>query len=110
MTVTKLNPEDKAKFVEALRSEKYQQGSGYLLKDGRYCCLGVACEVFYPAGKFIDNNEYQIEGNVFGAYGWGHFRTPNLLDLDSGITKMLAQLNDDGKTFAEIADWIDENL
>jgi hypothetical protein len=35
----------KAKWVEALRSGKYQQGQGYLQKDGKFCCLGVLCDV-----------------------------------------------------------------
>jgi hypothetical protein len=33
------------KWVEALRSGKYQQGKGALCRDGKFCCLGVACEV-----------------------------------------------------------------
>ncbi len=33
------------KWVEALRSGKYQQGRQYLNKDGKFCCLGVLCEI-----------------------------------------------------------------
>lgn len=29
------------KWVEALRSGKYQQGTGNLCLDNKYCCLGV---------------------------------------------------------------------
>lgn len=32
----------KAKWIEALRSGKYQQGKDMLYRAGRYCCLGVA--------------------------------------------------------------------
>lgn len=33
------------KWVEALRSGKYRQTKYQLAKRGRYCCLGVGCEV-----------------------------------------------------------------
>jgi hypothetical protein len=34
------------KWVDALRSGKFEQGQGFLHKsDGKMCCLGVACEV-----------------------------------------------------------------
>ncbi len=33
-------------WIQALRSGKYLQGRGALKNRGRYCCLGVACEVF----------------------------------------------------------------
>jgi hypothetical protein len=47
---TKLNP-NAQKWVEALRSGKYQQ-TRYLIsrKDGKYCCLGVACELAIAEG------------------------------------------------------------
>ena len=32
-------------WVEALRSGKYEQGSGLLREGNYYCCIGVACEV-----------------------------------------------------------------
>jgi hypothetical protein len=38
--------ENAKKWVEALRSGKYEQGNGYLRQGGLYCCLGVACELF----------------------------------------------------------------
>lgn len=44
-----MNAEQGRRWLEALRSGDYQQGSGNLLNynDGksRYCCLGVACSV-----------------------------------------------------------------
>lgn len=36
--------------MTALRSGRYKQGKGQLKdKEGRYCCLGVACEVYRKA-------------------------------------------------------------
>lgn len=37
-------------FVEALDSGDYKQGTGSLKRDDKFCCLGVACEVFIKTG------------------------------------------------------------
>ena len=33
------------KWTKALRSGNYDQGTGTLLDDGHFCCLGVACDI-----------------------------------------------------------------
>jgi len=33
------------RWLEALRSDKYRQGSNALLRNGFYCCLGVLCSI-----------------------------------------------------------------
>lgn len=33
------------KWVAALRSGKYEQGRGGMLKANKYCCLGVLCDL-----------------------------------------------------------------
>ncbi len=47
--------ENVRKWVEALRSGKYQQGEGALRihtpgEKDRFCCLGVACDALNPEG------------------------------------------------------------
>lgn len=37
--------EMKKKWLEALKSEKFEQRKGYLCKDNKFCCLGVLCEI-----------------------------------------------------------------
>jgi hypothetical protein len=44
----KLNPEFKAKWLEALRSGKYKQTTGVLRSAEGFCCLGVACDLVDP--------------------------------------------------------------
>lgn len=34
-------------WVKALRSGKYHQAKRSLRRDNRYCCLGVACDVYH---------------------------------------------------------------
>jgi len=40
-----MKPEIKAAWVAALRSGEYEQGDGNLQKEGKFCCLGVLCEI-----------------------------------------------------------------
>lgn len=40
----------KAKWVAALRSGDYEQGRNYLQSEGKFCCLGVLCEVAVAEG------------------------------------------------------------
>lgn len=64
-------------LVDALNSGEYQQGKRCLNKDGKYCCLGVACDVFvklYP-------NVVKVEENKNGNIGYdGETHTlPNMV-------------------------------
>jgi hypothetical protein len=43
---TKMNPEVKQKWIDALRSGKYEQGSEKLRSVSGYCCLGVLCDLY----------------------------------------------------------------
>ena len=38
--------ENAKKWVAALRSGEFTQGTGWLEKDGKNCCLGVACRLY----------------------------------------------------------------
>jgi len=38
--------ENAKKWVKALRSGEFKQGTGYLRKGDKFCCLGVACAVY----------------------------------------------------------------
>ena len=40
------NKENIKLWVDALRSNQYEQGTGSLCEDNKHCCLGVACEVY----------------------------------------------------------------
>jgi hypothetical protein len=103
----KLHPEFKTKFVAALRSGDYPQCREALKKDGGYCCLGVAAVV---AGYTI-NESLDIVERPDGSRG----TTAGYSALaDVGLTREvrgpLVRMNDDGKTFGEIADHIETNL
>ena len=113
---TELNPNAR-KWVDALRSGEYQQGRAYLVRmspEGwQHCCLGVACELAAESGAPVRREEYpdvvrfNNEGSALpdSVAKWlglrsrcGHFEND---------AKALYLENDNGKTFAEIADIIE---
>lgn len=96
-------------WVEALRSGKYQQATRQLRDGDAFCCLGVACEIS-GLGKW--------SGNSFPVYLGDSRFLPTEVREWLGISgrlggfgrrnrKYLADLNDDGTTFSEIADIIE---
>ena len=103
----KLDPEFKAKWVAALRSGEYKQAKGRLQEDGAYCCLGVAMKLcgiqdesmstYCYASNLQRENPTKIPAFFRDAV------------VSSGPWK-LADMNDSGKTFYEIADYIEANL
>ena len=51
MSTAKMNPDVKAKWLEALRSGRYKQGRHVLkTKSGSFCCLGVLCHLAQKEG------------------------------------------------------------
>lgn len=108
--------EHRAAWVAALRSGKYQQTTGTLHDDHGYCCLGVACDISKagawagdPAGW---NSNYYVIGEEVDdtllptpVRDWLGLANNDGATPDGKIN--LWRLNDDGKTFAEIADIIE---
>lgn len=106
----KLPPELKAKWLEALRSGQHKQDKDELFRDKGYCCLGVLSLVqgrlVHIAGRARDG------GPTCSAIGLDPTNPVAFVDdhgvLDTDIAKRgLATLNDDGATFAELADVIE---
>ena len=51
------------RWVEALRSGEYKQGTGRLRSGDEYCCLGVACDVYRlttKKGRWFDREAFTI--------------------------------------------------
>lgn len=112
--------EHRTKWVEALRSGEYLQGRGFLKvkrQDGEiyYCCIGVFCEVnkadFQTTEDFETNGTsliYRINENSSYVHGPLIMRETGLTE---GIQYKLSDMNDSaGKTFLEIANWIEANI
>lgn len=111
-TRTRMDPEVKAKWVAALRSGEYAQGIGQLHQGGSFCCLGVLCDLHAKEAGL----SWQEDGRYLG----GHIVTPREVDewaalpwrnlVIDGLLRGLPEHNDDGKTFAQIADAIEAQL
>lgn len=116
MKITKKLPKRfKERFLKALRSGKYFQGNGSLrtvetdydwdskktIKIVRHCCLGVACDIqeikkVWGATMIPNKDKYMA--------------VPALLRGNGEISNKLALMNDSGKSFKQIATWIEKNL
>lgn len=132
-----MDQEKKALWVEALRSGHYQQGTGNLhsVKDNEhfYCCLGVLCELADMDGVSLRKSDYPRDSITSGhtiiltyngyddfppreVQDWAGLDSPNpgteeITYVDNQAMKVtLSWLNDNGKTFSEIADIIERDL
>src|SRR6266851_1373779 len=63
------NEENIRKWVDALRSGKYQQTTGKLSDGQAYCCLGVACEVAIESGVALERKLEADDPNDFNGRG-----------------------------------------
>ena len=110
-----MDTELKAKWATALRSDKYQQCTGVLRAEGKngaasYCCLGVLCDVF--GVRWQDNLPYLKDGRrlddedgaLLGSY------MLRVAGFNNDVQSDLAEMNDNGSRFPEIADYIEKNL
>jgi len=89
-------PEDfKKKWIAALRSGEYKQCTGFLHLGGGHCCLGVA-EIIHGVKS---ESTRVLRGNF-----------PQAIEGISEMSTKLTSMNDNGNTFSQIADYIEENL
>jgi len=100
----------KRKWVDALRSGKYKQGLAQLRTTlNAFCCLGVLCDVQGRKWRKNINGEYVIgSGEQEDQDGEVNAK----LHADVGgyqRAKKLMSMND-GFSFKEIADYIEESL
>ena len=109
----KMLDDNAKKLVAALRSGEYEQGTGWLCRNGKHCCLGVASELYakeHPDFTVVDKDGLKsFEGNT--ATCPRQVRDWLGLYSDFGTTKDgnhgLVTMNDGGNSFAQIADWIE---
>jgi hypothetical protein len=96
-------------WIAALRSGEFTQANGQLQKDDSYCCLGVACVI---AERISNLRIHRIkEGMIIGKnLSDDQPDVLNWLGLSQGGDIDLAQRNDEGSSFEELADHIEEVL
>lgn len=115
-----MNERVKKLWIEALTSGEYSQATGALRRDGKFCCLGVLCDlhrkdvggewdVDYSDGFFYDQNDSILPESVM-AWADLPFRNPTIVPDDRFSEIGLADLNDKGTPFPEIAELIEQHL
>jgi hypothetical protein len=114
-----MNPHIKSKWVAALRSGQYKQGSGRLRdKKNRFCCLGVLCNLHaqafpeFAAGELNPLRYAGYEGCIPPiVMKWADIEDNRggWVVID-GSRRALTGHMDAGRTFAEIADAIEAQL
>ena len=109
-----MNQAIKERWVKALRSEEYKQGDAALHYEDTYCCLGVLCDLVDPNGWDCTNGADHVERSMTRHQGFDSMPSTQVLieaDLDDHNAHTLAGLNDEqGWSFEQIADWIEEKL
>lgn len=89
-------------WLDALKSGEYQQGTKFLCKDGKYCCLGVACEVL-GIDRVVEDGIVCFDGMIETL----NQQTKDRLGLINASILMF--WNDTGVSFEEIAKRIETN-
>lgn len=110
-----MNPEIKHQFCKALRSGRYKQGRGVLRKTKRsgaeFCASGVLCDLHAKAtgGRWVGDaylNCVDIPSKE--VLEWCGVKIGTMLTSDDGLPRTLERLNDNGKTFEELAAMIEQ--
>jgi hypothetical protein len=101
-------------WTAALRSDRFRQASGRLRTGHGWCVLGVACHAYDAGGwrcsggtwSYLDCNE-ELPAEVADAF---RLRTACGRYGPDPEARSLATDNDEGRTFAELADLIDRQM
>lgn len=98
----------KKQWVKALRSGKYVKGRGKLCDvSGPMCCLGVLIDIGIDGEWELEGTDYTMQG----MYACPSETMRAELGLTEEAAVRLIHMNDNqGVSFAEIADWIEANL
>jgi hypothetical protein len=106
----------KNKWLVALRSGDYKQTKERLRDDDGYCCLGVLCDIVSDkvGGTWgrIDEVVYEFK-LLEDSYGQEELPPNGVLrytELPFDKLDVLTEMNDGGKSFCKIANWIEANL
>ena len=135
---TKMNPQVKEMWVNALRSGEYNQATGKLKTPQGFCCLGVLTDLYVKEKNqewiLQSNNPEVIDPEDYYTFEQTHDFLPNSVRVWAGldpvctkvmvenddyceecgddeyVPKELYDLNDNGFSFVEIADLIESQL
>jgi hypothetical protein len=116
-----MDPDIKAKWLEALRSGKYQQAREKLYDRGSYCCLGVLCRAIgaeFQEFNEPDDDRYYDNAPVLDGINLADSDAQELsrsflrrVGLSEEVQGRLIIMNDDQQApFLTIAEYIEKSL
>ena len=116
-----MNSQIKQQWVTALRSGEYTQTRWNLQTEQGYCCLGVLCDLYAKETGTKWKVHTTEDDEPFTYYSFDDCGSclPDSVEKWAGLAmpnphvkgeSSLAELNDGGSTFTEIAQLIEENL
>ena len=112
-----MNPDVKVKWLTALRSGEYEQGRFQLRTpqgpdDTRYCCLGVLTCLAEAEGvpESPENPFWTLFPDMKESRKMLSPIVQEWAELIAGDAGVPACMNDAGKSFYDIADYIEEKL
>ncbi len=123
-----MNSQIKQQWIRALKSSHYQQTTKYLRTEQGFCCLGVLCDLYAKEHDDVDwdvSNVDDVDYEFLNAaqvlpekvMKWAGLsidqKDPYYVVADEETRERhiyLSTVNDNGSTFKEIAQLIEEHL
>lgn len=105
----------KRQWLRALRSGDYEQGEGQLVTqeddDFLFCCLGVLQNLYHlEKNQTFAPKKWKLLYPDKIVLRWAKLKTGRDADESVSAIELLADMNDSGYTFKDIADYIEKNL
>jgi hypothetical protein len=105
-----MKTEIKERWINALRSGEYRQDKTCLRTINGYCCLGVLLDVTKDISKGNWYNSVFVHTCYNSRFGISDSLREEF-ELTDEMHKKCIVMNDvEGKSFTEIADYLEENL
>lgn len=106
--------ENREKWLKALESGRYSQAEAqlrdldYSSGNASYCCLGVLCNQHKDKqNKWVDGETFTVYASDGGVVDTFHEMPPasmlKKVNVPQSLADTLAEMNDNGSTFKEIA-------
>ena len=106
-----MNKKIKREWLKALRSGEYEQSQGVLYESlpsgDSFCCLGVLID------SCIEGEWSNQGGSVWkfdGEYSWLPDSVKGIAKITHKHERTLVKMNDRGRSFSSIADYIEAKL
>lgn len=85
-------------LADVLDSDLYQYGRAYLRKDGCFCVMGVACDLFDPSGWYLKEPDRDI-WSYLDDVAWPKEAVRLFFGVTEPVTLNAMNRNDEGGSY-----------